>query len=202
MYQRMRELVATGHLGVSKLAEARILYHFPDEDHQSFRLHPELGGGGVLMDVGVHLIDLFRFIFNREIEEVLALSDNDPFTYPSDNTSILALRIQGNILATICVSSGIPHTYEDNLELYGLSGSIFGISGSGSQHCGKVIAIDDRGITEEPILPIDIYQNMIQDFFNSMTAGHVGGPNGLDGRAAQAVIMAAYKSIDRQYKKI
>jgi myo-inositol 2-dehydrogenase/D-chiro-inositol 1-dehydrogenase len=68
-------------------------------------------GGGVLMDLGVHHFDLWRFLTGAEVEEVQA------FSRMGDEAAVVAARLSGGVLGSALLSQ---HSAPSNeVEVYG-----------------------------------------------------------------------------------
>lgn len=195
VHQRIRQLVTEGFLGQPKMAEARITFELADKSPEAFRVQPALGGGGAVMDVGVHCVDTLRFLLGREVEAVAAFSDHDPSVYPSDETTVMALRFQGDVPAAVGVSFGIPFAGRSNVELYGSAGSLFSVDTLGQESSGRFIAVSAEGAREESPPVYNQYVALVDEFITAVQEGREPVPGGADGRQAQAIALAAYESI-------
>jgi myo-inositol 2-dehydrogenase / D-chiro-inositol 1-dehydrogenase len=71
-------------------------------------------GGGVLMDLGVHHFDLWRFLTGAEVEEVQA------FSRMEDEATVVAARLSGGVLGCAVLSQHSAPANE--VEVYGQSG--------------------------------------------------------------------------------
>jgi myo-inositol 2-dehydrogenase / D-chiro-inositol 1-dehydrogenase len=76
-------------------------------------------GGGVMLDLALHHVDLLRFVFDDEVAEVTALlrslrSEND--------TAVISLRLGSGPIAQIFVS--MTTSAQDSLDVYGTAGRI------------------------------------------------------------------------------
>lgn len=195
VHQRIRQLVTEGFLGEPKLAEARIAFELPDKSPDAFRLQPDLGGGGAMMDVGVHCIDTLRFLLGREVEAVAAFADHDPSVYPSDDTSVVVLRFEGDVQGLIGMSFSVPFAGRSNVELYGSAGSLISVDNLGQESTGHLLRISAEGAQEEEPAYYNQYVALVDEFVAAVQAGRDPVPGGADGRRAQAIALAAYDSI-------
>jgi len=73
----------------------------------------------VLFEIGVHHFDLWRFLLQKDIEEVYSLSHSKNGT---DATATVTAKLSNDIIATSVFSE---HTSDDNeLEIYGDKGRL------------------------------------------------------------------------------
>ena len=103
----IREFVAGGNLGEVTEAQALFGYDLPaffPLASSPWRLEPSLSGGGAMMDVGVHVVDLLRWLIGREVTEVTGAIDTRSHPFPIDWNSTAVLRFAGGALATVLAS--------------------------------------------------------------------------------------------------
>lgn len=130
---RARRLIDEGRLGRIYSFRAEYFhtgYQNPDRP-MSWRMRRELSGGGALVDLGSHLIDLLRHLLG-EYASVRALThtfidrrpaakgsqEREPVTV--DDAAWLEVRLQGGGIGTIEVSRFATGALDDlNIEVYG-----------------------------------------------------------------------------------
>ena len=121
----IRRIIADGTIGdVSLIKAQQSIWYNPDPT--AWRVNPSLGGGGSLMDLGVHCIDLLRFILKSEVVEVAAFTQTLTFNYPVEDTAIVLIRFDRGAYGVIDSCFNIKHSRRV-LEVYGSEGTIFGI---------------------------------------------------------------------------
>ena len=59
----------------------------------SWRNDPEVGGGGILLDQGIHMLDLFRF-FCGDFEEVVGMRTTSFWNVPAEDNAFVLLRAE------------------------------------------------------------------------------------------------------------
>jgi predicted dehydrogenase len=59
--------------------------------HTSWRNNPAIGGGGILLDQGIHMLDLFR-LFVGEFNEVIGMRGITAFDVPVEDNAFVLLR--------------------------------------------------------------------------------------------------------------
>jgi predicted dehydrogenase len=76
-------------------------------------------GGGALFEIGIHIVDMWRFILGAELEEVTAASRN---LQTEDESAVIAARLSNGVLASAVVSQNAFDRNE--LEIVGSSGRV------------------------------------------------------------------------------
>jgi len=91
-------------------------------DLQTWRLRPD--GGGVVLDRTIHDIDLVRWLFADEVEQVAALASRRTLGADVDDEVVVNLRLRRGGQLVQCHDSFVtPHRFS-SVELYGARGSL------------------------------------------------------------------------------
>ena len=113
-HQRIQALVASGAAGEVRLAMAQYSHDLPaDFRWPGWRASAAMAGGGSLMGMGAHALDLLRFVLGREVEEATAYSDEDPASGQVDRSVACLLRLRGGACAVAVSSVHVPHAHND-----------------------------------------------------------------------------------------
>jgi predicted dehydrogenase len=169
---------------------------FPKK-HRAWFVDGELAGGGAVADHVVHLADMLRWYFGREVVSVYAQANR---VFHADETGLetggmVALEFAGGIFATIDCSWSRPESWPS---WGGLSFEL--VTGRGAvrvdgfrQNVELFSDVEGRGSW----LPwgSDTNQAMIEEFVAAVREGREPRPNGDDGLAAVRIVAAAYESI-------
>jgi predicted dehydrogenase len=79
--------------------------------HTSWRNDPTLGGGGILLDQGIHMLDLFR-LFVGDFDEVIGMRSVTCFDVPVEDNAVVILRTTAGQLAQLHSSAtSWKHTF-------------------------------------------------------------------------------------------
>lgn len=165
---------------------------------------PGLAGGGAVMDHTVHIADLLRWIFEREIVEVYAEIDSRIHpNLPSDDVAVLMLRLEGGIVASLDPSWTRPSTWPT---WGGLTMDVIGDRGAlamdaFNQHLEVIVdeaainvsgprnALVSWGSGGDP--------GLIRSFVDAIRHDTEPAISGEDGLRATAVALCAYESARR-----
>jgi predicted dehydrogenase len=78
---------------------------------QSWRNDPEIGGGGILLDQGIHMLDLFR-LFVGDFDEIMGMRGVSMFDIPVEDNSFVLLRTAKGQMAQLHSSAtSWKHTF-------------------------------------------------------------------------------------------
>ncbi len=79
--------------------------------HASWRNDPEIGGGGILLDQGIHMLDLFRH-FVGDFTEVMGMRGITAFDVPvEDNAFVLLRTARGQMAQLHSSATSWKHTF-------------------------------------------------------------------------------------------
>ena len=88
-------------------------------EHEPEWLKYRRSGGGMLIEYGVHMFDLWRHLLVSEVEEVFAISQTG---FWEDETASLTARMANGVQATAILSKGTGENHE--IEIYGGNGRL------------------------------------------------------------------------------
>ncbi|MFN8523999.1 MAG: Gfo/Idh/MocA family oxidoreductase [Chloroflexota bacterium] len=192
--QKIKELLEQGAIG--RVVEARWSSSSRQSQRvEAWRQDPAQSGGGPLMDVGVHCIDLMRYLLG-EPGQVVAMTDTLAGTYPVEDTSTVMFRLAGGAHAVISThwSALDPNqTRSSRLEIMGTEGSIISTPLQDKFSRGTLTVVTRDG---EEVLQFDrsTHEVVLAEFAAALEEGRPPSVNGDDGVAAQRILEAAYRS--------
>jgi predicted dehydrogenase len=128
IHQKVKEMIADGLVGTVGLARAEIITSFKKNQGDKFttdqfRLNRAVGGGGVLFDMGIHAIDVLRYILDDDIKEVSAFSQNLFIDCNGEDTVSAVLKFKKGAYGAIAASGALPYA-RNGIEIYGDKGAI------------------------------------------------------------------------------
>lgn len=123
-HQKMKELVAAGTIGDIVSMRGQLTCWYP-EIPGNWRQDKARSGGGALMDMGIHCIDLLQYISGTEAETVTCFAQNQTFNYSADDSAALLMKMKSGATAFVDANFNIPdNAAKCRLEFYGTCGSI------------------------------------------------------------------------------
>jgi predicted dehydrogenase len=145
---------------------------------------PEQSGGGALIDLGIHSMDLIRFVTGLEATEVTCTLTGDASV---EDAAFTTIRLEGGGAAIVHTSWVIsPREFE--MVVHGTNGTLsLGFGGlTFRSTAGEKDSIDVPSLTASPC----------SDFVRAVRGEQPEGPvaSGEEGRAALAIVSAAYES--------
>lgn len=206
--RQMKDRLQAGDIGPPVSAYARFSCWYPDIPG-AWRQRPETGGGGALMDMGVHVIDLIAWIAGSPVKQVAAMTGTQTFSYPVEDAASVLLCLENGALCTLQSHFNIPDEGADwRLDIFGTRGSLLGPGILGQADGGQLEMLslkqtggyDSRQDGKRPAfarLPADygdLYAREIDSFCTSIKKGlplEAPAQAALD---AQRVVEAAYQS--------
>ena len=206
-HQKALRLIKEGRLGRPVYARAQLSCWYPPIEG-AWRQDPATGGGGSLIDMGGHCIDLLEMFFGR-IARVSCFINNSVHDYKSEDSATAMLCFENGALATVDTFFCIPDNSSKNvLELYGSKGSILAEGTIGQGPAGRMVAFleqhgkeydaqqartEAQAMTIEPE-PLNTYQAEIEEFSRAILDDHEPAISGDLGLRSQKILTACYES--------
>lgn len=190
--QQGKHLIESGVLGEIVAVKATNHGTMPGD----WFVDPNLSGGGAIMDHTVHVVDVLRWLFEREFVQVYAQASTRLHPIPVEDVAVLSLEMSNGVFVTLDSSWSRPvrsfPIWGDvqmavvgtsgilNLDLFPWTLSLY------SEQAAKHVAVSHDG---------DLNERMLQNFVHSIQNGDPISPNGVDGLRALEVVEAAYSSV-------
>ena len=146
-HQKIKEIISEGKIGNIVSMRGQFTCWYPDMEG-AWRQQKELSGGGALMDMGIHVIDLLHYITGLKTVEVAAFNQTQTFNYKVDDSSNLIMKMNNGSVAYVDSNFNIPDAASvAKLEFYGTKGSIVARGTLAQDEVGNVdIVISDDNI--------------------------------------------------------
>ncbi|MBN2775726.1 MAG: Gfo/Idh/MocA family oxidoreductase [Prolixibacteraceae bacterium] len=206
-HQAALHLIDKGKLGNPVYARAQLSCWYPPIEN-AWRQNPEIGGGGSLIDMGSHCIDLLEMFFGH-INSVSCFTNNIVHNYKSEDSAVISLSFENGALATVDSFFCIPDESSKNiLELYGSKGSILAKGTIGQGISGEMLAYlqentgrydsnqvrnNANGIPVNP-KPVNMYLAEIDEFSLAIIESREPANNFAIGLRNQKILAACYQS--------
>ncbi len=207
-HQAMKEIVSSGKIGEIVSARAQLTCWYPEMEN-CWRQDMKLSGGGAMMDMGVHCVDLIRYITGLEVVEAAGFCGNQVFKYSVEDAGGVIMRLSNGAVAYVDANFNIPDAAAKcKIEFYGTKGSIFA-QGTISQVEGGEIEVlctgdalgYDANQDRNEVAPLEVnvefgnmYTKEIESFGRAVAGEAEVAITAADAIASQKVIEAAYAS--------
>lgn len=151
LHQKAKELISSGQIGRVNDVRAQFSCWYPDIEN-AWRQKKALGGGGAIMDLGVHAIELIEYLLDDEIVDVKSFYSTRTFSYEVEDGGVIIFKTKGGVLGHIDVNFNIPdNASESKLELYGDKGYAI---------CYGTLAQEEKGVLKHLYAPQGDYSAM------------------------------------------
>lgn len=206
-HQEALKLIQSGKLGKPVYARAQLSCWYPPIEG-AWRQDPRKGGGGSLVDMGGHCIDLLEMFFGP-MTSVSCRIGCAVHNYASEDSAVATLVFENGALGTVDTFFCIPDESSQNvLELYGSEGGILakGTISQGSQgemvfyprpqvegYDAQQIRDAARGTVINPP-PVNTYRAEIEEFSQAVLDGRESKSGEGRGLRSQRILEACYES--------
>ena len=197
--QVMKQKIAEGKIGRVVSGYSQFTCWYPDMPG-NWRQSKKNGGGGAMMDMGVHCIDLMQYITGSKVRQVAAFHDTLSFQYEVEDSSMVLLRLENGAQCVVQSNFNIPDAAAKwRVEIFGDQGRLVGENVIGDQ--GAYDAQQDtQNVTGEKIDVEfgNMYTREIESFGNSILNGTPLEVPASDAVYVQRVMEAAYRANDEK----
>lgn len=206
-HREAKRIIDEGLLGKPVYARAQLSCWYPPMEG-AWRQDPEKGGGGSLMDMGSHCLDLLEMFFGKA-KKVSCFTGNNVHDYKSEDSAVVSVMFSNGAIGTVDTYFCIPDDSSKNiLELYGSKGSIIARGTIGQGDAGEMIAYlqndassynaeqsrsNGDGINVKPE-PVNTYRAEIEEFSNAVLENREPVNSFVPGLRSQELLEACYKS--------
>lgn len=206
-HQAALALIREGRLGKPVYARAQLSCWYPPIEG-AWRQDPALGGGGSLMDMGGHCLDLLEMFFGP-VRRVGCFTARAVHGYAVEDGATVLVEFANGALGTVDAFFSIPDEASDNvLELYGSGGAILARGTIGQGERGVMVARlrgtetgydaqqqrEAAGGIEIAPEPVNTYRAEIEAFSRAVLEGRQPPVTGEDGLRNQRLLAACYES--------
>ncbi len=209
-HQAMKKIIAEGKLGDVVSMRGQLTCWYPDIPN-NWRQNKALSGGGALMDMGIHCIDLLQYITGLKATEVTGFAGTQTFSYNADDSAAIVMKMENGALAMVDANFNIPDAAAKcKLEIYGTKGSIMA-EGTVSQVEGGDVSVlisddslgYDAAQNREELVPVkldvefgNMYTKEVESFGNAIINDTEPAITAEDAIFVQNIVERAYASSD------
>ena len=192
LHAQIRDLIAAGAIG--RPLQARVQNGFAlRPERQTWRIDQAAAGGGPLMDVGSHALDLLCYVLRTGVREVGAFAARQTLPGSAEDSAVVNLALHGGLLAQINVAFNTPFN-RTSLEIHGSTGTIVTYGTLGQVAEGRAELHTATGVQDLAYAPCDLYGDEIEAFGRAVRGEAplaISGEVGLDNLR---VLLTAYRS--------
>lgn len=198
-HQAAKKIVADGKIGKPVFGRAQISFWYPPIPG-AWRQVPAEGGGGALIDLAGHCLDLLEMYFGP-VTGISCMTNATIHDYASEDSAVTLARFANGALASVDTFFCVPDNSSKNrLELYGSQGSILAEGTIGQGEAGTMTAHlegDGPSSAEGRIIapaPVNMYRAEIEDFSQALLDGKDTTASAEAGLRSQVLLAACYES--------
>ena len=160
--------------------------------------------GGIFLDMTIHDFDMARFLVGDEVESIYATGgvrvDPEIGKAGDLDTAVIVLQFKNGVIGTIDNSRKAAYGYDQRVEILGSKGAI------ATENCYPNQAILSTAAAIQRDLPLNFFMERYTESFVSELRAFVQAVvldqpvpvNGIDGRVAVLMALAARKSYDER----
>ena len=209
----IKKLIEKGVLGRIVGVEGRIAAGRVDryvQGNSGWMLQKAKSGGGPMYNLGVHWIDLLRYIFSDEVTEACGRNVKVNNKYDIEDNSFAQIIFKKGVIASLDISYTVPDSFPHGRDLYigirGTRGVISWSPGYEGQKDILFVCSDEKEFAgagkRETAFELDsapgysgyMGQAYVDDFANAILKNKTPLISGEDGVAVLKIVEAIYKS--------
>lgn len=186
LHVKAKKIIEQGGIGQVSSMRLQFTCWYPDIKG-AWRQNKALGGGGAIMDLGVHCVELAEFILGEDIVDVKSFYSTRTFSYEVEDSGVILFKTKSGVLGHIDVSFNVPDKASlSKLEIYGTKGNIICNGTLAQEEVGKLAYLYspqgdyDAAQSRVEVKPKvfygkkgNLYLKQVQDFSNLINKGIV-----------------------------
>ena len=203
VHKAAKKFIDTGKLGKINMVKGRIGHAGPEYwagGKEGWFSDKALSGGGAMIDVGIHILDLLRWLSGKEVAEVCANIKTLEKPFPVEDNGSVLMRFTDGTFGQF-EASWTTRPYEVMTWIYGENGKIHTSIGTEKPVVARMATVGkgkDPNCVLEDIYPEieqgNAWENSIHGFIDCILKGERPFVTGVEGARSMAVILAAYES--------
>jgi predicted dehydrogenase len=205
LWKRVKQTVNGGKLGKMVLASAYLKYFRSQEyyDSAGWRGTWALDGGGALMNQGVHMVDLLRWIMGP-VDTVFGFADHLARKIEVEDTAVASIKFKNGAFGTLEGTTSVTPGLNHRMEFHGEKGTIlidgenvvrWDVPGEDKEEVAKGLKDNVGSASSDPTaISTHGHQVQIADLIAAVREGREPMVSGAEARNAVELILAVYKS--------
>jgi predicted dehydrogenase len=197
IFQVIERGMRDGVVGRPFTARGMFMHAGPDEfwgATSDWFWQEDSAGGGSLLDMGIHMIDLLRWMIGRPVVEVSAMTSRAVKPTFADDNAFVLMRFEGDVLASVQSSWSARPIPDRQIAIYGEKGNIM-MGRSAAEPLAFHLQTDGDPATVIPDIPASSpIGDPFVHFVRSIQQGVEPLVTGEEGRTSLAIALAAYES--------
>jgi 1,5-anhydro-D-fructose reductase (1,5-anhydro-D-mannitol-forming) len=186
LYRETRRLIGAGVIG--QVLALRADVDSTSKSLSGWRRNKSLAGMGAVFNVGVHIVDLVRFLLDDEYVELIALLEREPAAQLEHEAMVLS-RMRKGTLVYLHANQRLPN-FRSRVEIYGSVGRIVASHPGQPWFDGQLEVTTPAGTTGQEFLEVNPYAELVSAFNRAVVENGEPSPSGLDGLEALRVSLA------------
>ena len=201
-HQEIKKIIASGGIGEVVSAYAKFNCQSPVSPVK-WRQTKAFSGGGTMMDMGIHCIDLLQYITGLKAEMATGFCGNQIFKYPdTEDAGTVILKMNNGALFTVEANFNIPDSVGGcKFEIYGTEGSIISDGTVGQLEVGTVRYINvseaDKGYKQVEYVSGNMYTKETEAFSDVVLNGGDIPVTADEAIFNQKIVEAVYESQEK-----
>ena len=190
---RIKQLLTAGEIGELLTVNVDCSTPLAIDPHEDgyWRVIQNAGGGGALMDIGSHRINLLLDLFG-DIVAVKSMIGTVAAEYEAENVAAALFRFSSGMHGSLHCLFGTP-VDPDRFEVFGTKGRLFVTPLNGD----TLVIENAEGTRREHLPPHDnLHYPLIADFTAAITQQHAPTVTGEEGRATTAIMDWVYRAAE------
>jgi 1,5-anhydro-D-fructose reductase (1,5-anhydro-D-mannitol-forming) len=191
VHQEIKRRISSGEAGDPIFAVALWGSYAPAlaQQRERWQMQPALAGAGSIMGLGVHEIDLLRWLLDQEVVEVAALTDGPSEDYPVEFLTAATLRFERGAIPQLVSSRRLPNG-TNGVTIYGTNERLDGEETLGMTPAGQLRITRGAQTTVDRVALGDAYLTEVEAFSRAVEGDGVFAASGDDGVRSVAITAA------------
>lgn len=205
VHQAAKKFIETGKLGKINTVKGRMGHAGPEYwagGKEGWFSDKSLSGGGAMIDVGIHILDLLRWLGGKEVAEVSANIGTVEKPFPVDDNGSVLMKFSDGAIGHF-EASWITRPYEVMTWVYGANGKIHTAIGTEKPVMVRLATVgkgkDPNCVLEDIYPEVETgsgWENAVHYFIDCVEKNERPFVTGEEGAKSMAVILAAYESAE------